>query len=227
MIPDKQKEHRFFTQTKQYLLTGFLTLIPLFVTIIILKFLFELLADFGRPFILGIAALLKTEFPNISAILTFSLTQTIISAALVVIGIYVLGLITTKVLGLRIIKGIEEILLSIPGVRTIYGAAKQLISAFQQQPDKIQRVVFIEFPSSNMKTIGFVTKVMKDKVTGRELAAVFVPTTPNPTSGYLEIVPVENTIASDMTIDEATSFIISGGTIAPDKIRYSRDRDVK
>ena len=77
-----------------------------------------------------------------------------------------------------------------------------------------------------MKSIGFVTRVMREQGTGRELAAVYVPTTPNPTSGYLEIVPVEKMTPTDWTVDQAMSFIISGGAVAPDFIPFSVPKSV-
>jgi len=73
-----------------------------------------------------------------------------------------------------------------------------------------------------MKTVGLVTRTFSDAVTGRELAAVYVPTTPNPTSGYLEIVPVDKLTSTDWDLDEAMTFIISGGAIAPDQIYYEQ-----
>ena len=93
-------------------------------------------------------------------------------------------------------------------MQTIYGSTKKLLSVLQQKPEKLQRVVLIEFPSPEMKTVGFVTRIMKDQTSGKELAAVYVPTTPNPTSGYLEIVPVEKLISTDWTVEEAMTFII-------------------
>jgi uncharacterized membrane protein len=72
-----------------------------------------------------------------------------------------------------------------------------------------------------MKSVGFVTRVIREQGTGRELAAVYVPTTPNPTSGYLEIVPVEKITPTDWTVDQAMSFIISGGAVSPDSIPFS------
>ena len=110
----------------------------------------------------------------------------------------------------------------IPFVQTIYGGVKKLLAALQQKPDSVQRVVMIAFPSPEMRTVGFVTQVFKDHLTGQELAAVFMPTTPNPTSGFLEIVPLDKIISTDWTMDEAMTFIISGGTMAPDKMHYSR-----
>ena len=82
------------------------------------------------------------------------------------------------------------------------------------------RVVLIEFPNSEMKTVGLVTRTMRDADTGREYAAVYVPTTPNPTSGYLEIVPLERVTPTDWTMDQAMAFIISGGAIAPARFRF-------
>jgi len=85
----------------------------------------------------------------------------------------------------------------IPLVQTIYGGVKKLLAALQQKPDRVQRVVLIAFPTPEMKTVGFVTRVLTDHQTGRELAAVYVPTTPNPTSGYLEIVPLDKVTSTD------------------------------
>src|SRR5690606_12525242 len=91
----------------------------------------------------------------------------------------------------------------------------------QTKPDGTQRVVLIDFPHERMKAIGFVTRVLKEHGSGRELAAVYVPTTPNPTSGYLEIVPVERITPTDWSVDQAMSFIISGGAVSPDAIPFS------
>jgi uncharacterized membrane protein len=110
----------------------------------------------------------------------------------------------------------------IPLVQTIYGATKKLLAALQQKPDQVQRVVLIEFPSPAMKTVGLVTRLLTDEATGKALAAVYVPTTPNPTSGYLEIVPVEKLISTDWTLDEAMTFIISGGAVGPARVHYGQ-----
>ncbi len=76
-----------------------------------------------------------------------------------------------------------------------------------------------------MKTIGLVTRTLTDEDTGRELAAVYVPTTPNPTSGYLEIVPVENVTSTNWTVNEAMTFIVSGGAVAPERMHYDKGVD--
>ncbi|MEZ5581472.1 MAG: DUF502 domain-containing protein [Candidatus Competibacteraceae bacterium] len=126
------------------------------------------------------------------------------------------------VLGRRIIHALESALDRLPIVQTVYGSAKKLISALQPRPDGLQRVVLIDFPSPQMKAVGFVTRLLIDEDSGEELAAVYVPTTPNPTSGYLEIIPRHRLVATDWSIDEAMTFIISGGAVAPETIHYSQ-----
>ena len=86
-------------------------------------------------------------------------------------------------------------------------------------------MVLIDFPHRDMKAIGLVTRVLKEEGTGRELAAVYVPTTPNPTSGYLEVVPVELLTPTDWTVDQAMGFIISGGAVAPETMPFTRAGD--
>jgi uncharacterized membrane protein len=73
-----------------------------------------------------------------------------------------------------------------------------------------------------MRAVGFITKIMRDKDTGKQLAAVYVPTSPNPTSGYIEILPMENVILTDWTTEEAMTFVVTGGTNAPESLRFSQ-----
>jgi len=83
--------------------------------------------------------------------------------------------------------------------------------------------VLIDFPSPELKSVGFVTRTFQD-ASGRELAAVYVPTTPNPTGGYLEIVPIERLVATDWTVDQAMAFILSAGAAAPDVLPFEVER---
>ncbi|HRE19008.1 MAG TPA: DUF502 domain-containing protein, partial [Rhodocyclaceae bacterium] len=88
------------------------------------------------------------------------------------------------------------------------------------KPSGTQRVVLIDFPSPHLKSIGFVTRVFRDG-SDRELAAVYVPTTPNPTGGYLEIVPVENLTATDWSVDQAMAFLLSAGAVGADTLPFT------
>jgi uncharacterized membrane protein len=133
-----------------------------------------------------------------------------------------LGWLATNVIGRQLLDLLDRAIGSIPLVKAIYSTLKQLLAAFQQKPEGVQRVVLIDFPHESAKCVGFVTRTFRDVDTGRELAAVYVPTTPNPTSGYLEIVPVERLINTSWTMDEAMKFIVSGGAVSPESINYDR-----
>jgi uncharacterized membrane protein len=141
------------------------------------------------------------------------------------LSLYGLGWLANRVVGKRLLSAVDALIDRIPLVKAIYGGTKKLLSVLQTKPDGAQRVVLIDFPHRQMKVIGFVTRVIREEGTGRELAAVYVPTTPNPTSGYLEIVPVEFLTPTDWTVDQAMAFIISGGAVSPEEIPFTRPAD--
>jgi uncharacterized membrane protein len=136
-----------------------------------------------------------------------------------------LGEAATAVAGRRLLSAFDYLMARIPIVQSIYGAARQLVESFQSKPSGTQRVVLIEFPSPGMKTVGLVTRIFNDADTGEEIAAVYVPTTPNPTSGYMELVPISKLVMLDWTINEAMTFIMSGGAAAPANLNYSKSAE--
>jgi uncharacterized membrane protein len=91
-----------------------------------------------------------------------------------------------------------------------------------EKPTGRQRVVLIDFPSPEMKAIGVVMRYLRDADSDEELAAVYVPTSPNPTSGYVEVVPVSSLTATDWTFDQAMGFVVTGGSSSPEKIHYRK-----
>lgn len=212
----------FSLHIQRYLLTGLLTAIPIWITWLVFDFFFSRLSDFGRPLARAMADLFQSQSSDSAHWLLTPWFQSLLAIGLTLLALYLLGWIASRVVGKRMISLFDLLIHRIPIIHSVYGSIKKLLSALQQKPDKVQRVVLIEFPSRDMKTVGFVTRVLKDKDTGKDLAAVYVPTTPNPTSGYLELVPLENLVSTNWTIDEAMSFIISGGTIAPEEISYSK-----
>ncbi len=211
---------RFVPHVQRYLLTGIITVIPIWITWLVFNFFFNQLSKAGRPWVKALAGRSEQYLPELSRWLLEPWFQNTLAVALTLIALYLLGWLASRVIGKKALTLVDFILNKIPLVQTIYGSTKKLLSVLQQKPEKLQRVVLIEFPSPEMKTVGFVTRIMKDQTSGKELAAVYVPTTPNPTSGYLEIVPVEKLISTDWTVEEAMTFIISGGAIAPDNIPY-------
>jgi uncharacterized membrane protein len=219
-IADDTRHHN---SLRRYFLTGLISIIPLWITWLVLTFLFGLLSGIGTPVVKGLAKAVGPRFPEVAGLLESEATQSVVAVILVVASLFLLGWFTTNVIGRSLFAFFEGLLDRIPFVKTIYGSVKKLISVLRDKPrGDVQRVVLINFPSQEMKTVGLVTRTFKDSVSGRELAAVYVPTTPNPTSGYLEIVPLENVVSTDWTLDEAMTFIVSGGAIAPERISYDR-----
>jgi uncharacterized membrane protein len=203
-------------------LTGLLTAIPIWATWLVLSFMLRLLAETGSPIAARLSAALRPNAPALADWLLHPGFQALIAAVLILLALYLLGWTATRVVGRRLIRGFDRLVERIPLVQTIYGSVRQLVGVLQQEPGTAQRVVLIDFPSPEMKTVGLVTRTLTDDATGRELAAVYVPTTPNPTSGYLEIVPIERITPTNWSVDEAMTFVISAGAVAPSSMRYDQ-----
>jgi uncharacterized membrane protein len=206
--------------TGRYILIGVVTAAPLAVTWLILDFLFGQLSRIGRPWVTAIARTLAAEHPVLANWLQNETFLSILAALVVLLFLWGLGWTASRVIGQRLIHLFEVFIGRIPLVDRIYQATKRFVTVAGSSAEGERRVVLIDFPSPEMKTIGLITRVLKDKGTGEELAAVYVPTSPNPTSGYIEIVPMTRLTFTDWTFDQAMSFVITGGSNAPDTITY-------
>lgn len=209
---------------KAIFITGVLTLLPIWLTWVVVKFVFVLLSDTSRPLVDPLLRNLAVTNPHAFAWLQQPWVQMAIALVATLAVILLAGLLARRVFGQRLLRWFEALIARVPLASTIYGSARKLLDILQTAPDGTQRVVLIDFPHTEMKSVGFVTRVIREQGTGRELAAVYVPTTPNPTSGYLEIVPVEKITPTDWTVDEAMSFIISGGAVSPETIPFAPPR---
>lgn len=205
----------------RYILIGFFTVAPLWVTWLVFDFLFGLLARTSAPLLNGLAQLVRPLSVSLSAWLTTPGVQYVLGVLLTLAGFYLIGQLASVVVGRQLINYMEEQLLRLPLVQTIYNATKRFLQTMRQRPQTGQRVVLITFPTPGMKAVGFVTKVFTDQASGQKLAAVYVPTAPNPTSGYIEILPISDLVETDWTVEEAISFVVTGGTNAPDSVRFS------
>lgn len=202
-------------------LTGLLTLLPLWLTWVVLRFVFVLLSDTSQPWVGPLLQGIASINPALLGWLVQPWVQTTIAMVATVAVILLVGWLARRVFGQRLLGWFESLIARVPLASTIYGSARKLLDILQTKPDGTQRVVLIDFPHTEMKSVGFVTRVIREQGTGRELAAVYVPTTPNPTSGYLEIVPVEKITPTDWTVDQAMAFIISGGAVAPETMPFT------
>jgi len=204
----------------RYLLIGFFTAAPLWVTWLVFDFLFGLLASTGEPFLKALARLLRPLSDTLATWLLNSGVQAVLAALFTLLLLYAIGVFASFVVGKRLIGAVEAWLTRLPLVQTVYGATKRFLQTVSKPPVQGQRVVLISFPSPEMKAVGLITKVMKDADSGAELAVVYVPTSPNPTSGYIEILPLADVVMTNWTMEEAMSFVMTGGTNAPDSVRF-------
>lgn len=207
---------------RRYLITGLLTFLPLWVTWLAFKLVLGVLADIGRPWVNALLGALVAVAPRLAYVLSSRWFTFVLALLLIFAVLYLLGWFAHRVLGRRLIAAFDSLLERIPLVAMVYGGTKKLMAVLQERPSGTQRVVLVDFPRRGMKVVGFVTRVMTEEGSGREMAAVYIPTTPNPTSGYLEIVSVDELTPTDWTMDQAMAFIISGGAVAPETFPQSR-----
>ena len=219
-MPPDHPPHRASVQ--KLFITGLLTLLPIWLTWVVIKFVFVLLSDISKPWVEPLSHRIAATFPQSLGWFNGLWVQNTIAMVATLFVILAVGALTRRVVGQRLLRGFEALIARVPLANVIYTSARKLLDMLETKPGSTQRVVLIDFPHRDMKSVGLVTRVIREEGSGRELAAVYVPTTPNPTSGYLEIVPVELLTPTDWTVDQAMSFIISGGAVAPDAMPFTR-----
>ena len=219
-MPPDHPPHRASVQ--KLFITGLLTLLPIWLTWVVIKFVFVLLSDISKPWVEPLSHRIAATFPQSLGWFNGLWVQNTLAMVATLFVILAVGALTRRVVGQRLLRWFEALIARVPLANVIYTSARKLLDMLETKPGSTQRVVLIDFPHRDMKSVGLVTRVIREEGSGRELAAVYVPTTPNPTSGYLEIVPVELLTPTDWTVDQAMSFIISGGAVAPDAMPFTR-----
>ncbi|MCZ8164707.1 DUF502 domain-containing protein [Silanimonas sp.] len=210
---------------RTWFLTGLLTLLPLWLAWFVISLLFTLLSDLSRPWVGPLLNGLAGAQPEVFGWATHPWVLPVVALVGTLLIILGVGALTRRVVGQTLLRWTEGLIARVPLVNVIYSSARKLLDLLQHPPGGgAQRVVLIDFPHRDMKAVGFVTRTLREEGTGRELAAVYVPTTPNPTSGYLEIVPVDRLTPTQWTFDEAMAFIISGGAVAPKEVPFEGPR---
>jgi uncharacterized membrane protein len=216
--PAQAKRPKLLTRMRKNirnrLVSGVLVLMPIGITLLIIRWLAGLMADILRKPInqlfthLGWRGFLG-RYPD-AAVYAISIL------ALLVL-LYFVGVLARYVLGRKVIDLIEHILMKIPFVKAIYGASRQVVQAISL-PDRsaFKAVVALEFPAPGMRTLGFITGTITDP-DGKLHYKVFIPTTPNVTTGFFEIVPEDKLYFTNFSVEGAFKTIISGGILAPDK----------
>tara|TARA_Y100001970_G_C14212107_1_gene847516 strand:+ start:698 stop:1324 length:627 start_codon:yes stop_codon:yes gene_type:complete len=202
MAKFKRKSISIFARLRNYFITGIVVLVPIGITLYLTKFFIQLSSNF-IPYNLNPNNYLPFAIPGLEILLS-------------IIFITFIGGISLSFIGKRILKFVNDLFKRIPILRTIYSAIGQMTESFAPNKSANKKsVVLIEYPRKGSWAVGFATKDNKGEIsqkTNSNLVNVFVPTTPNPTSGFLLMFPKDDIIYLDMTFEEASKFIVSAGT---------------
>lgn len=201
-------ERRWITNLRRYLIAGVLVWMPILATIFVIRFLVGLmdqtllvLPEAWRP-----EALLGFPLPGLGAILAF-------------VVLVLTGLLGTNLIGKQLVGGWEGLMRRIPFVRTVYGGVKSFAeTVFTDQGKSFKKVVMVEYPRKEIWSVGFlVADDLREmsRRSARELVGVFMPTTPNPTSGFIVFLPREDVVELDMSIDQAMKMVLTLGVVTP------------
>lgn len=201
------------------LLAGVLILTPFGVALLVMVWLFRSFAGAMKPLVDAILTLLNRYSPALSVPQLYVTVFIWLSTTIILLLLlYLLGVVGQFVIGKKVVAASELLVLRIPLVRTIYTATKQVIKALSMPNSKaFKSVVLVEFPRPGFQSVGYLTGTIKTP-DGREFSKVFIPTSPNPTTGFFELVPSEEVVELNLTMEEAFKMIISGGMVAPDSL---------
>ena len=197
----KSRKKSISLTLRNYFITGVVVLIPIGFTLYLTKIL------------IGISSNLIPKNINPNSYLPFNIPGVEIVISILLITI--VGGLSLSFFGRRILKIIDDLFKRIPFLRTVYSAIVQMTETFSKKDDSKKSVVLVEYPRKGVWAVGFATKENKGEMsqkTGKNLINVFVPTTPNPTSGFLLMFPIEDVIYLNMSFEEASKFIVSAGT---------------
>ena len=203
-MPKKKTKISVFSRLRNYFFTGIFVLIPLGITLYLTLFLIKISSKI-LPKELNPNHYIPYNIPGLEILISLIL-------------ITIIGWLSLTFIGKRFVLIIEAILNRIPILRTIYSSAEQLIENFSQDKKSQKSVVLVQYPRQGVWAIGFATKENSGKIKeaiGQETMNVFVPTTPNPTSGFLLMFPKKDIIFLDLTFEEASKFVVSAGCINP------------
>ena len=200
----QQKKRSIFTRFRNYFITGIVVLIPIGITLYLTLFL------------VTISSRILPKEINPNYYLPYNIPG--LEIAITIILITFIGWLSLSFIGKRLLNLFENILKKIPILRTIYSAIGQMTDTFTKNDKNKKNVVLVEYPRKGTWAVGFATKENSGEIsnkTKKNLVNVFVPTTPNPTSGFLLMFPKDEVIYLDLTFEEASKFIVSAGTSNP------------
>ena len=190
---------------KKYIIAGFLSVIPIWLTYIIANFLFETVSKPG-------ATIINKYFPILS---NYLYSGEIIGFLIVLISVYLIGMLVSNILFKKLLGSLEDLISGIPVVNMIYKTIKQITSSLgDPEKESFKKVVIIEYPKDGIWTLAMVTGESKDEKSN-EYYNIYIPTTPNPTSGFLLFLEEKDIVYLDMSVEDAAKLVISAGLVLP------------
>jgi uncharacterized membrane protein len=203
MEPTKAPRGRVAKKLRSQFLAGLLVIVPVGATILILVWFFNTIDHILAP---AVRAIFHHDVPGVG----FGVT---------IILIYLAGVIATNIIGKRMINYGESLLAKVPIFKQIYNGIRQILASLAT-PEKsgFMQVVLVEFPRAGMYAIGFITSEIK-MTNGEKLINVLIPTSPTPTSGFLQVVKEKDIIRTEMSVDDAIKMVVSGGMVAPQEVQ--------
>tara|TARA_B100000886_G_scaffold95527_1_gene63295 strand:+ start:857 stop:1477 length:621 start_codon:yes stop_codon:yes gene_type:complete len=200
-----------FEKIKSNLIAGIATIVPLALTVYVIQVTLEVTIWVGGTVAEPLEKFVDVTFPG------FGLLSSMVGLFIVFFALIIFGALARNVIGKRVVDWFEGIFKKIPLIDSIYGTTKQIIETLSgSQTDSFQKVVYIEYPRKGMWTLGFVTGESVNE-TNEEFYHLFVPTTPNPTSGYFVIIAKEDTTPADVDVEEGFRMIVSSGIVGSHK----------
>lgn len=187
------------SKLRQNFIAGLVVLVPIVATIWVIKWLFDIIDGILAP---AFEPIFGRAIPGIGF-------------AAIVVLIYLAGLIVTNVFGRKIIQFSQSLVDKVPVVSQIYNAFRQIMDSLMlSQKGAFKEVVLVEFPRPGMRSIAFITSRTTDS-SGQELLTFYIPTAPNPTSGFIEIATPDRVIPTDMSVEDAMKIVLSAGVVCP------------
>ena len=212
----ERKRPNWWQRLRRTVMTGLTVIAPLWITGWVLKILFNWADGFSRPLIRETAQGLgypDFHIPGLGFVLTF-------------IILWIVGALAANVIGRRLLQNAREALEALPLVRTIYAPVRHLMESMTS-PEKagFERVVLVEYPRTGLWTLGFLSGDVPRETHKEPAHSIFVPTAPNPTTGFMLIVPPEQLRPTDLGVEEALKMIVSAGVVVPPSLALPAEDD--
>ena len=199
---------------KKSFFAGVIVIIPIGLTVYVLRAVFDMSLAVGGKIAEPLKKIVDDAFPG------FDLVASISGLLLVIFTLIIIGFLARNVAGRRVVKWIDNLFKQIPLISMVYTTTKQIIESFSGgRENSFSKVVFVEYPRKGVWTLGFVTKETKND-NNQKFYNLFVPTTPNPTSGFFLIIPIDDVKETDINVEEGFQMIVSSGMVSGDKTPF-------